>query len=459
MEKFGALCRTIEGRAVSYLRMQVLGTHTLQIHFNRVLGIALIVATLLPILILYLLSASGLVEATYVTYTHELPPNASRLLRALQQIPTTVPEKTQQPTEENTPVEIPLRLALEDPVTSEPRVDLFFDPVTGLWSRLSTNQIERIVVASQVFNFRADLPAWIVIASFPILGLLMGFILSMVMSRGITQPISELVEAVKAIGQRNLGYRVTTKGSLELQDLAQSFNCMAADLERAEITRRNLMADVAHELRTPLAVLDGNLRAMLDGVHALSEEEIALLYEQTRHLNRLVDDLRELSLAEANQLFLNRQEVDLAHLVKETISHFDLIAREQDIQLSTELEHPLLHPDLDENRVRQVLHNLLSNAFRYTPRGGNIVVSARRLTHENVVEIAVTDSGTGISPDDLVNIFTRFYRTAESNSHDREGSGLGLTIVKALVEAMGGRIYAQSAGREQGSTFTIHFPL
>jgi signal transduction histidine kinase len=430
----------------------------LRTHFNLVLSTALLVATLLPVLILYLLSVSGLVEATYITDTHDLRPTGRLLSDLVQDTPPVSPDLAQPPVRNDSQEERrPLQLTLQDPGTGQPRVDLLLDPVTGLWTRLSTNQIKRIIVTSQVFNFRADLPAWIVIGSLPIFGLLMGFFLSMVMSRGVTQPISQLVEAAKAVSRRDLDYRVETQGSQELQELAHSFNRMAEELEQAEITRRNLMADVAHELRTPLAVLNGNLRAMLDGVHALSEEEIALLYEQTQHLNRLVEDLRELSLAEADQLFLNRQEVDLAQLVKETVAHFEFIAEEQGINISEEIDNPLIQPGLDENRIRQVMHNLLSNAFRHTPREGSIVVFAKKISNENVVEIAVKDTGEGISPEDLPHIFNRFYRMEKSVSRDRGGTGLGLAIVKAIVEALGGTVSVQSAGRDQGSTFTIRF--
>jgi signal transduction histidine kinase len=430
----------------------------LRTHFNLVLSTALLVATLLPVLILYLLSVSGLVEATYITDTHDLRPTGRLLSDLVQDTPPVSPDLAQPPVRNDSQEERrPLQLTLQDPGTGQPRVDLLLDPVTGLWTRLSTNQIKRIIVTSQVFNFRADLPAWIVIGSLPIFGLLMGFFLSMVMSRGVTQPISQLVEAAKAVSRRDLDYRVETQGSQELQELAHSFNRMAEELEQAEITRRNLMADVAHELRTPLAVLNGNLRAMLDGVHALSEEEIALLYEQTQHLNRLVEDLRELSLAEADQLFLNRQEVDLAQLVKETVAHFEFIAEEQGINISEEIDNPLIQPGFDENRIRQVMHNLLSNAFRHTPREGSIVVFAKKISNENVVEIAVKDTGEGISPEDLPHIFNRFYRMEKSVSRDRGGTGLGLAIVKAIVEALGGTVSVQSAGRDQGSTFTIRF--
>jgi len=349
-----------------------------------------------------------------------------------------------------------------------PRVDsetgaripaIAFDLLSGLWMTRISSNLQRVVFTSPVFKFRVELPAWFVLGSLPLLSLLIGIFLSIWMSRSVTRPVSQLAEATQAIGRRDLSYRVQTKGSQELLDLAQSFNRMAEELEHAETTRRNLMADVAHELRTPLAVLDGNLRALLDGVHELNEDEIALLYEQTHHLSRLVDDLREISLAEADQLSLNRQEVDLARLVRETVAHFDLLAQEQGIQLAAELDDPLVHPGLDENRIRQVLHNLLSNAFRYTPRGGKVEISAKRLSANNELDITVKDTGAGISPEELPHIFDRFYRAEEATSRDRGGTGLGLAIVKAIVEAHGGRISVNSGGRNQGSAFSIKFPI
>jgi signal transduction histidine kinase len=218
------------------------------------------------------------------------------------------------------------------------------------------------------------------------------------------------------------------------------------------------MADIAHELRTPLSVLEGNLRAMLDGVHEVNEAEVALLYEQTHHLKRLVEDLRELSLAEADQLSLNRQEVDLTQLVKDTVAHFEVLAQEHGIQMSTRLDEPLLHPSLDDHRMRQVLHNLLSNAIRYTPEGGRITVSGGKLPDKNILTISVVDTGKGISSEELPHIFNRFYHTENSLHAEHDGTGLGLAIVKALVEAQGGSITAQSAGKNQGSTFSIRFP-
>lgn len=426
----------------------------LRTRFALALSLVLIVTTLLPVLTLYLLSASGLVEATYVTQGEDsrqptLPPDLPAEVDDVPRLPITI-----ESLDEDVRALIPMR----DPEIVKRFPDLAFDPTTGLWTVSIPSEQQRLILSSSVFKFHIDLPAWLALGSLPVIGLLLGILLSILLSRGVTRPVTQLAQAAQAIGQRELSYRVAATGSQELQDLAESFNRMAEQLEQAEANRRNLMADVAHELRTPLAVLNGSLRAMLDGVHELNEAEIALLYEQTHHLTRLVDDLRELSLAEANQLSLNPQPVDLACLVAETAAHFEPLAREQGISLSTSVNDPLPHPSLDEHRMRQVLHNLLSNAFRFTPWGGQVQVSAKATPEEHTVEITVMDTGTGISPEELPHIFDRFYRARGNASEERTGSGLGLSIVKAIVTVHGGTITAHSAGKSQGSTFTIRLP-
>jgi signal transduction histidine kinase len=431
----------------------------LRTRFSLVLGIVLLAAMLLPILVLYLLSSSGLVEATYVTETHNAG-QADRIILDLLQTPQSpLPGRTPLPwLQDRQTGDWLVPLVVADPDTRQPRISAVYDPVNGLWTGLATNGLERIVLTSRVFQFRVDLPAWLVIGSLPLIGLLTGLALSVVMSRSITRPVSQLAEAAKAIGQHNLGHRVRAKGSREIAELTQSFNRMAEDLERAETTRRNLMADVAHELRTPLTVLEGNLRALLDGVRPLGEDEVALLYEQTHHLNRLVDDLRELSLAEADQLTLDLAPTDLGELVHETVAHFELVARERDIELSSESSGDPVHPALDGQRVRQVLHNLLSNAIQHTPGGGRVHVAVMRLEDGTALEIAVTDTGEGISPADLPHVFDRFYRTDQARARDRGGTGLGLAIARAIVEALGGTILAESPGAMQGSTFVMRLP-
>jgi signal transduction histidine kinase len=278
-----------------------------------------------------------------------------------------------------------------------------------------------------------------------------------VMSRWLTAPLNDLAKAAKAIGAHNLSQRVEEKGSDEMVAVARSFNEMAAGLEQAEQLRRNLLADVAHELRTPLSVLQGNLRAILDEVYPLEQAEIARLYEQTRFLHRLVNDLHELAQAEAKQLSLNLQETDLRQLVKSVVDSFHLAANEKEVGLEASLADDLPLVEVDPARITQVLQNLLANALRHTPPDGKIIV--RLEAKPKAVQLIVADTGEGISPEHLPHIFNRFYRTDPARSRDRGGVGLGLAIVRALVETHGGKIKASSAGiAGQGSSFIIELP-
>ncbi|MCG8353812.1 MAG: ATP-binding protein [Chloroflexales bacterium] len=283
-----------------------------------------------------------------------------------------------------------------------------------------------------------------------------GSILGVSISRSISRPLSDLVTATRAIRKRDLRYRAALQGTSEMQALAQAFNAMACSLERSETVRRNMMADVAHELRTPLSVLDGNLRAMLDGVFPITPDELGLLHEQTRHLTRLVNDLRELALAEAKQLALQFEEVAMDELIHETVAIFAPLAQEQRIELRTELSSPLALR-ADRNRLRQVLHNLLANAIRHTPAAGRVVVVGR--PRGASIELAVHDSGAGLDREQLAAIFDRFQRGADGQRRDSGGGmGLGLAIVKAIVELHDGAISATSAGLGQGAVFTIQLP-
>ena len=239
-------------------------------------------------------------------------------------------------------------------------------------------------------------------------------------------------------------------------ELAGSFNGMAADLERAETMRNNLMADVSHELRTPLTVLEGNLRAALDHVYTLDESEIANLYGQTRHLIRLVNDLRELSLAENHQLPLEKQWTDLNTLVAETLQAIEPLAAEKGVRLENDAAQ-LPELTVDSIRIRQVLFNLLANALRYTQAGGQVTVSATATASE--VLLVVQDTGEGLDPEQLAAVFDRFYRGDKSRSRETGGTGLGLAIVKAIIEAHGGQVTAQSAGQGQGCAFVVTLPL
>lgn len=270
----------------------------------------------------------------------------------------------------------------------------------------------------------------------------------------LAAPVTKLANAAQAIGAGDLTVRVEVDhGSKEIDALAEAFNKMAADLQHAAELRNNLMADVSHELRTPLTVLEGNLRAALDHVYELDDEQIANLYEQTRHLIRLVNELRELTLAEAAQLPLAQEMVDLNALVQESAAVFEPLMEEKSVQLLVQLPPQRAAVNVDRSRIRQVLHNLLANALRHTPSGGQVTIAVAQPAGR--LRLTVQDTGEGIAPENLEHIFDRFYRTDLSRSRETGGSGLGLAIVKAIVEAHGGEVTASSGGVGRGTKFTI----
>ncbi|MEZ4678660.1 MAG: ATP-binding protein [Caldilineaceae bacterium] len=284
-----------------------------------------------------------------------------------------------------------------------------------------------------------------------------GIIGGIAASRMLSAPITKLANAVHAIGAGNLSTRVDIgEHSREIDELTAAFNKMATDLQRAAELRNNLMADVSHELRTPLTVLEGNLRAALDHVYELDDEQIANLYEQTRHLIRLVNELRELALAEAAQLPLDQEPVDLTDLIEETVAVFEPLAEEKHVHLRAETAVDLPLVLGDRSRLRQVMHNLLANALRHTERDGRVTV--RGANGIDGITIAIQDTGEGMEPEQLRHVFDRFYRTDPSRSRESGGSGLGLAIVKAIVEAHSGKVGVTSAGLGQGSTFTVTLP-
>ena len=287
--------------------------------------------------------------------------------------------------------------------------------------------------------------------------LLVTVLAAILLSRSLTAPLSRLVSAAKAIGARDLSQRVDEKGTTEVRQLARAFNEMAEGLEHAESLRSNLLADVAHELRTPLSVVQGNLRAILDDVYELDKAEIARIYEQTRHLTHLVDDLRVLAQAEAQQLPLELADMDVAALLRNTAEAFAPIAEEQAITLNVDIADDLSAVQADKARITQGLHNLLHNAIRHTPKEGTITLRASQ--QDTTLTIEVQDNGAGMDAEQLGRVFDRFYRADEARSRDNGGTGLGLAIVKAIVEAHGGEVMVGSAGLGQGSTFSLMLPI
>lgn len=288
------------------------------------------------------------------------------------------------------------------------------------------------------------------------LAIVIALILTFVLSRRISSPISVLANAARRLGQGDLSQRVRFQGKGEVGTLAQAFNSMAADLERAEQLRRNLVADVAHELRTPLSNIQGYLEAIRDRVMKPNAATIRSLSEETVLLSRLVNELQELSLAEAGELKLVYQAEDITELIKQAVTPWQPKIATKELSLSLDLPDNLPLVSIDRQRVNQVLHNLLENAVAHTPKGGTINVAA--LTQGDWVEVSVSDTGEGIPAEDLPYIFERFYRVDKSRSRATGGSGLGLTIAKRLVEAHGGKIAVQSE-LGKGSRFSFTLPI
>jgi signal transduction histidine kinase len=280
-------------------------------------------------------------------------------------------------------------------------------------------------------------------------------VLAFFLSQRTLAPVKALTSAAERLGRGDFSQRVQIKDKGELGELAQTFNSMAGDLERAEKLRQNMVADVAHELRTPLSNIQGYLEALRDGVMKPDKETIRSLYEEASLLSRLVDDLQELSLAEAGELKLVRRAEDIGGLIRQAVTAVEAQKKAKGLLLAVEL--PELPPvNIDSRRIGEVLRNLLENAVAHTGKGDTITVTARQL--DRLVEVSVADTGEGIPAKELPNIFERFYRVDKSRARATGGSGLGLTIARRLVEAHGGRIEAQSEPGK-GSRFAFTVPV
>jgi signal transduction histidine kinase len=277
--------------------------------------------------------------------------------------------------------------------------------------------------------------------------------------RGVALPLADMLAAIGAVANGDLSVRVPERGPGEIHRLAHSFNRMIDELARTDQQRRNLTADVAHELRTPLHIIQGNLEGILDGVYQPAPEHIEATLEEIRLLTRLVDDLRTLSLAESGQLPLRLGPVDVGELLADVTTSFSGQAEAAGITLRAVTAQPggteasPLVVDGDADRLDQVLSNLLANALRHTPPGGSVTLAATAVGDR--VSITLNDTGHGIAPDDLPFIFDRFWRGDRARSHtDGVGSGLGLSIASQLVKAHGGEIEVTSE-LGQGTTFII----
>lgn len=306
--------------------------------------------------------------------------------------------------------------------------------------------------------FRAALLQALLVATG--LATLIALLVSLIVTRQIAQPVARMARATRRIATGHYAERVPlapASAGDELEQLARSFNDMAGALEQTERRRLELIGDVAHELRTPVATLEGYLEGLLDGVVEPSERTWATLYAEAGRLRRLIDDLQELSRAESRQLSLAIQPVAPVALVEATLERLRPRFAEKGLALRSAVP-PNLPPVLaDRDRAVQVLTNLLTNALRYTPAPGEVELTVRRAG--DAVEFRVRDTGVGFAPELASRLFERFYRVEKSRSRALGGSGIGLTIARALVDAMGGRIWAESPGPGLGSTFAFTLPL
>jgi signal transduction histidine kinase len=282
--------------------------------------------------------------------------------------------------------------------------------------------------------------------------------LSLLFTRRVIAPVRAMSHATQRIADGRYDERVQVNGKDELAQLASRFNQMAEKLDQIESMRRRLIGDVSHELRTPLTAIKGSMEGLMDGILPATNETYQQIHAEADRLNRLVDDLQELSRVEARAYELNIQPVDVSSLTRTVIKRLSPHSDSKRIFLDLELAANLPHVLADEDRAVQVLTNLTGNALQYTPEGGRVTMIAKRINGE--VQLAVRDTGIGIPPEHLTHIFDRFYRVDKSRSRRAGGgSGIGLTIAKALVEAQGGRMWAESAGEGDGSTFTFTLPV
>jgi len=287
---------------------------------------------------------------------------------------------------------------------------------------------------------------------------LIALLLGILLARQLTRPLRRLTDAARGVAAGDFSQRVPVTRSDELGDLARDFNQMAGALETSEAARRQMLADTAHDLRTPISIMRSHLEAMLDGVFAPTPENLAVVHEETLLLSRLVEDVRTLSMAEAGQLPLALQKVDLAEQVQSAAAAFTPLAEADGITLRVALSAaPTV--TADPARLQQVLANLLANALRYAPQGSSDQpeVQIELSTGDGRARISVTDNGPGLQPDQQVHVFDRFWRSDAARSRGEGGSGLGLAIARGIVEAHGGTIELSSTPGA-GTTFTVSLP-
>jgi signal transduction histidine kinase len=276
------------------------------------------------------------------------------------------------------------------------------------------------------------------------------------LARNLTRPLRDLTGAIHAMTSGQLKQEVPVRSNDELGELTQAFNRLSADLTHSNELRRQMTADIAHDLRTPLTVVNAYIDGLRDGVFKPTPERFEAMHAEMAHLQRLVDDLRTLSLADAGELPMQRVPVAYPALLDRLAAAYAPQAQARGIALQVSTEPGLPDTFADPERMIQVLGNLVSNALRYTPPGGQITLSAR--PRGGAIALAVQDTGAGIAPEALPHVFDRFYRGDPARNQEGDESGLGLAIAKSITEAHGGKIEVESE-LGQGTTFTVSLPV
>jgi signal transduction histidine kinase len=280
-------------------------------------------------------------------------------------------------------------------------------------------------------------------------------VLGLLFARSFARPLQELTKAARGMAHGELEQKVKVTSSDEIGQLAQAFNQMSQEVASANQQRRQMTADIAHDLRTPLTVIAGYVESMRDGILKPTPERLTVIYTEIERLQQMVTDLRMLSQADAGELHLNPQPVAPRLLLERAAELFQHHSERQNVQLELKIEENLPEIQVDESRLMQVMDNLISNALHYTPEGGRIILGAKKKEH--TVELTIQDTGSGIPAEDIPLIFNRFHRVEKSRHAESGESGLGLAIVKALVEANGGQVWAESE-EGKGTTMHIAFP-
>jgi len=336
------------------------------------------------------------------------------------------------------------------------------DVRNGVSLVLDGEKIGTLVFITRNYNWEVRQPIFLarinrLLYSISAAAIILAIILGSILAPRMTRPIRELTAATKAAAAGDLSHKVKVRSDDELGELAESFNTMNSELDRLITARKQMTADIAHELRTPISIILGNTDGIRDGVIPMSRETFDIIAEETERLNSLVEDLHTLSRAEAGELPMNFISISVQELIDALHLPQFQATQSKTLEIIPNIESDLPLIKADPDRMIQVLRNLLNNAYHYTPENGWITLTARQ-KDADTVRLSINDTGPGVAEEELERIFNRFYRTDTSRQRDGEGSGLGLAIARSIVDRHGGKIWAENRP-EGGLSVIIDLPV